>query len=122
MIEEMAGALKFKSAINRTFSECGGVFAQDIKDHQLICYLMEMVEDFVTNVNKKVLGVLTLGRQLNLKKVNADGELDENGLLEKDDFDTSVYILNEHLQVRFILRHFKGAPKGFISEGTCFVA
>ena len=97
----MAGAVKFKSAINRTFSECGGVFTQDIKDNQLISYLMDMVEDFVTNVNRRVTGVLTLGHQLNPKKVNADGQFDENGVMEKDDYETSVYILNENLQVKF---------------------
>jgi hypothetical protein len=44
---------------------------------------------------------LTLGRQLNPKKVNADGQFDENGVMEKDDYETSVYILNENLQVKF---------------------
>ena len=100
----MESAKKFKAAINRTFSKRGGVFWQSIKDNQLTSYLMEMSRDFCQNVDKVVVGSLVIGRQPNFKKVNVNGEFveddDINGLEEKvEDFDNSVYILNEELQV-----------------------
>jgi hypothetical protein len=100
-------AKKFKLAINRTFSASGGVFWQPVSDEQLTRYVMGLLENFVSNNWKVYKGTLTIGRQLNLRRVNKfgefeDGEVDEDLAYStdvKDDFDSSVHILNEKLQV-----------------------
>lgn len=101
----MEMAKKFKTAINRTCSDKGGVLWQGISDHQLTTYIMDILEDFSTNGGSKVFGSLTIGRQPNPRRINSqtgefvDTENDAGSCREIDDFDTAVYILNEHLQV-----------------------
>lgn len=100
----MEVAKKFKLAINRTFSENGGVFWQSVSDDQLTRYIMALVKDFSENRWKAFSGSLTTGRQQNLKRVNHLGHFEEdddaNAHEVRDDYDSSVYILNENLQVR----------------------
>lgn len=103
-LDEMEVAKKFKLAINRTFSEKGGVFWQGVNDEQLTRYLMALIQDFVINDGKELLGTLRTGRQQNMRKVNNLGEFvnDEDAPEScevKDDHDSSTYILNEKLQV-----------------------
>ena len=104
-LDEMEVAKKFKLAINRTFSENGGVFWQSVSDDQLTRYIMALVKDFSSNRWKVFCGSLTTGRQQNLRRVNHLGHFEEDDdadahELLKDDYDSSVYILNEKLQVR----------------------
>lgn len=107
--DEMETAKKFKAAINRTFSEKGGVLWQGINYNQLASYIMKMTNDFVVNNGKKIRGTLVLGRQPNLRAVDVNGtfiagDTETVMLREKDDFNTAVYVLNEHVQVSFLFR------------------
>lgn len=104
----METAKKFKAAINRSFSEKGGVLWQGITDNQLTPYIMKMTNAFVSNNGKKIRGTLVIGRQPNLRAVDANGEFVDNietgAYREKDDFDSAVYVLNEHVQVGFLIQ------------------
>lgn len=99
----MEVAKKFKTAINRTFNENGGVFWQGVNDDQLTTYVMKKVKEFAGNDGRLLLGSLTIGRQMNLKSVNREGEFVEDDGFDtydqREDFDSSVYILNEKVQV-----------------------
>ena len=99
----MEVASSFKAAINRTFSDEGGVFWEKVNDQQLGCLLMATMREFQANNSiKHVIGSLLIGRQPNFRRVDVfsnflgpdavDGEL-------KEDFDNTVYILNENFQV-----------------------
>lgn len=102
-IDEMAIAKKFKLAINRTFNENGGVFWQAVNDEQISSYVMDVLHDFSANNGRKLMGTLTIGRQPNIRKVNQLGEFvnddSSDWCEEKDNFDSSVYVLNENVQV-----------------------
>ena len=104
MCDEMENAKKFKAAINRTFSEHGGVFWQGISDQQLTTYNMDLMDDFATNDGRVILGSLVIGRQPNPRKVDENGQfVDDDNInptpKEMDDYDSAVYIINEKLQV-----------------------
>ena len=101
----MEVANSFKAAINRTFSDKGGVFWEKVNDQQLRCFIMAMMREFQANdSNKHAIGSLLIGRQPNLQRVDdfgnflgpdaVDGEL-------KEDFHNAVYVLNENVQVIF---------------------
>ena len=65
---------------------------------------MALVQAFVSNDGKELLGTLTTGRQQNMRKMNRLGEIVNNedasqSCEVKDDYDSSTYILNEKLQV-----------------------
>ena len=76
--EEIEFAKKFKAAINRTFTEKGGVLWQGITDRPLTAYVMQIVKEFSTSPKKKMLwGSLVIGRQPNMRKVDTDGEFVE---------------------------------------------
>lgn len=118
-------AKKFKAAINRTFSENGGVFWHGINDNQISSYLMSILQDFVENNGKVVLGSLMIGRQSNWRKVNAIGEfVDDDDVTathqEEEDFDSAIYILNKNLQVivaLLIITHFVISWKDGVRDG-----
>ena len=44
--DEITSADKFKAAVNRTFSEIGGVLCEGISDQQLTKYVMRIVKEF----------------------------------------------------------------------------
>ena len=113
--EEIEFAKKFKAAINRTFTEKGGVLWQGITDRQLTAYVMQIVKEFSTSPEKKTLwGSLVIGRQPNMRKVDTDGEFveenDRGDYEEKNDFDSAVYILNENVQVCLLFSLYIRAP------------
>ena len=102
-VNEMEVATSFKAAINRTFSNEGGVMWEKVNDQQLRCFLMATMRELQANNSiKHVIGSLLIGQQPNLRRVDdfgnflgpdaVDGEL-------KEDFDNAVYILNENVQV-----------------------
>lgn len=97
----MEVAKKFKTALNRTFNENGGVFWQGVNDDQLTRYIMKKVKEFCENDGRVLFGSLTIGRQTNLKSVNRQGEFveEDDSVDQREDFDSSVYILNEKVQV-----------------------
>ncbi len=107
----MESVKKFKTAINRTFAETGGVLWQGITDRQLSTYIMDILREYSQSSNaKRFHGALVIGRQPNFRKVDADGEFidcpnDEPGIevdgcnRKKDDFETSVYIFSGEVQV-----------------------
>ena len=66
----MENAKKFKAAINRTFSEHGGVFWQRISDQQLTTYNMDLMDEFATKDGRVIFGSLIIGRQPNPRKVD----------------------------------------------------
>lgn len=106
MVDEMEVAKKFKSAVNRTFNEKGGVFWKGLTDEQLATYIMQKIREFARTGGKKMKATLTIGRQPNKKFVDGDGhflesvqEGAENYYDRKEDFDSAVYILNEKIQV-----------------------
>jgi hypothetical protein len=100
----------FKAAINRRFNENCGVFWHNLSDSQLIDYTWTKVREFFFNSGKTLVGTLTTGRQMNMKRLNERGNLvavedaELNSLQSwkdlVDDFDEAVYIMNEKLQVR----------------------
>jgi hypothetical protein len=102
-VNEMDMAKSFKAAINRTFSDKGGVFWEKVSDQQLRSYIMDMMREFASNESRKqVTGSLIIGRQPNPVRMNDFGEtLDEHTTTGeiKDDVDNAVYILNENVQV-----------------------
>ena len=104
-VSEMEMAKSFKAAINRTFSDEGGVFWEKVNDQQLRCLLMDLMREFAANDSRKqVIGSLVIGRQPNPRRVNDFGEIvDENDTHGEiiDDFDNAVYIVNESVQVIF---------------------
>ena len=105
-LEEMEVAKKLKAAMSRTFNENGGVFWQGVGDEQLTIYIMNLVDEFITTDGRRLWGSLTTGRQPNLKKVNGLGQFVEEEVAlesfeEKDDHDSSIYIMNDKVQVRF---------------------
>jgi hypothetical protein len=103
----MENVKKFKAAINRSFGTKGGILAHGINDGQLSSYIMGKMQEFSLREGRQMIASLTIGRQPNLRSVNALGEfVDETDLsaVERkvDDPDTAVYILNDKLQVRFL--------------------
>lgn len=102
----MENAKKFKAAINRTFSEKGGVFWQGVSDRQLTTYVMQVLREFSASQERKILrGSFVIGRQPNMRRMYANGIFLEDNIeakgpyQEKDDYDTAVYIFNENVQV-----------------------
>ena len=73
-----------KAAINQTFSSCGGVLWQGIKDNQLCTFLMKATEEFWANdtQNKTKKAALVIGKQ---------EQLNDTGM--------ATYILNDKTQV-----------------------
>jgi hypothetical protein len=101
----MEVATAFKAAINRTFSDKGGVFWEKINDQQLRCFLMGMMREFQANdSNRQMMGSLLIGRQPNRRRVDDFGNFLGPDAVEgefKEDFDNAIYILNENVQVIF---------------------
>jgi hypothetical protein len=99
----MEMAKSFKTAINRTFSDKGGVFWEKVNDQQLRSFLMGMMREFASNdSSKQVIGSLVIGRQPNPRRVDNFGEFVNADATDgefKDDYDNAVYILNENVQV-----------------------
>jgi hypothetical protein len=93
----MEMAKSFKAAINRTFSDKGGVFWEKVNDQQL--------RYAANDSRKQVIGSLVIGRQPNPRRINDLGETLEEGDTSGEiieDFDNAVYILNENVQVKFV--------------------
>ena len=98
-----------KTAINRRFNENCGIYWHNISDAQLIDYTWTKVREFFANSGRRLVGTLTTGRQPSMKKSNETGDLvaveetELDGLQSwkdlVDDFDESVYIINEKMQV-----------------------
>ena len=63
-----------KAAINRTFSEHGGVFWQGISNQQLTTYNMNLMDEFAMNDGRVILGSLVIGRQPNPQTVDENGQ------------------------------------------------
>ena len=73
---------------------------------------MDMLKEFARCVESKTYhGALLIGRQRNYKRVDANGQFIkcpdnnpgismDNNKMKVDDFDTSVYIMNDQVQVR----------------------
>ena len=98
----MEVATAFKAAINRTFSDKGGVFWEKINDQQLRCFLMGMMREFQANDSNKS----------NRRRVDDFGNFLGPDAVEgefKEDFDNAIYILNENVQVIFS-SHIYSAP------------
>ena len=78
-VNEMEVTTFFKAAINRTFSDKGGVFWEKINDQQLRCIIMGMMREFQANDSNKqvigslLIGSLLIGRQPNLRRVDDFG-------------------------------------------------
>jgi hypothetical protein len=106
----MQGVKQFKAAVNRKFNENCGIYWHHLNDAQLIDYGWARVREFVSNGGKTLVATLTTGRQPNMKKKNAQGELVDLDELDQsyldvlkdaiDDFDDSTYVINEKLQVK----------------------
>ena len=98
-VEEMESAKKFKSAINRSFNEKGGVFWKGLTDDQVATYTMEKVQQFIRTGGKKLKATLLIGRQPNPTIDGVQVEQVGNQYDVEDDSDSAVYILNEKIQV-----------------------
>ena len=98
-VEEMESAKKFKSAINRSFNEKGGVFWKGLPDDQVATYTMEKVQQFIRTGGKKLKATLLIGRQPNPTIDGVQVKQVGNQYDVEDDSDSAVYILNEKIQV-----------------------
>jgi hypothetical protein len=117
LCDEIDSAKKFKAAINRTFSEKGGVFWQSCSDEQFSSYVMAMLHDFISNNGTDRRGTVIIGRQVNFRLVDDDDKFIDNDREEyieeddprkkRDDFYSSVYVLNESTQVSKASKQYK---------------
>ena len=105
-------ARKLKDAINSTFNDKGGIFWKGMSDGQLSSYMMQKIEEFARASGKTLCASLTTGRQSNKKFLDDEGNFSDEpnveGLMEDDkveDYDNTVYILNEKTQVLYDIRN-----------------
>jgi hypothetical protein len=91
----MEVATAFKAAINRTFSDKGGVFWEKVNDQQLRCFIMGMMREFQANdSNRQMIGSLLIGRQPNHRRVDDFGTFLGQDAVEgefKEDFDNATF-------------------------------
>lgn len=61
--EDIQSVKSFVSAINRTFSACGGVLYQNINDDQLRAFILKQLNLFQEGGMKKMKAAVTIGLQ-----------------------------------------------------------
>ena len=106
----MEAAKKFKLAINRSFNEERGVFWKCLSDEQIATYTMEKVHEFARMGGRSLKASLVIGRQSNKLLQDARGNIvpvdrgDARGQYEEvENYDTTVHILNESVQVTIMI-------------------